>query len=388
VRVEDLQRDLRAAVDGEVRFDAGPATEEEEAPAVSGLAPLVLALIFVASAAVIWGAGIALSDTTDVLSERWHLGSALGGLILLAVATNLPEIAITASAAVSGDVSVAVGNILGGIAIQTVVLVVLDAAGVPPRKPLTYLSASLVLVLEGALVVAVLLVVVMGTQLPRDLVVARLTPAGVLIAALWVVGLLLIQRAGRGLPWQDAAGDAPDTQEMPRGQSRAEKDRRQREQGHGTLRVALVFVVAALATLAAGITLERSGEAFFGRLGLSGVVFGATVLAAATSLPELSTGLTSSRMGDYQLAFGDIFGGNAFLPVLFLLATLLSGKAVLPDASAADLYLTALGALLTVVYIVGLVFRPSRQYLRMGPDSLAVLVLYLVGVAGLFAVTR
>jgi cation:H+ antiporter len=350
---------------------------------VSGLSSWLLLVIFVVCGAVIWGAGTALSDTTDVLSERWHLGSALGGLILLAVATNLPEVAITVSAALSGDVSVAVGNILGGIAIQTVVLVVLDAVGVRPRKPLTYLAASLVLVLEGALVIAVLLVAVMGTQLPKSLIVARLAPAGVLIAVIWVVGLLLVQRAGRGLPWQDESGDAPDTQEQPRGHSKQMKNERSRKQGHTTTREALVFAAAAAATLVAGVVLERSGEAFFGRIGLSGVVFGATVLAAATSLPEVSTGLTSTRMGDYQLAFGDIFGGNAFLPVLFLLATLISGKAVLPQANAADLYLTALGALLTVVYLYGLVFRPRRQILRMGADSITVLIVYAVAIVGL-----
>ena len=116
---------------------------------------------------------------------------------------------------------------------------------------------------------------------------------------------------------------------------------------------------------------------------MSGVVFGATVLAAATSLPELSTGLASTRLGDYKLAMSDIFGGNAFLPVLFLLATVLSGSAVLPLAHHSDIYLTALAGLLTVVYMVGLVFRPQRQWLRMGLDSIVVLVLYILGIAGL-----
>ena len=82
-----------------------------------GLAPLVL--IFLAAAATVSFAGILLSSSTDALDVRLGLGEALGGAILLAVATNLPEIAITASAALAHDLGIAIGNILGGIAILT-----------------------------------------------------------------------------------------------------------------------------------------------------------------------------------------------------------------------------------------------------------------------------
>jgi cation:H+ antiporter len=342
----------------------------------------LLLAIFLGSAVVIWVAGVRLSDTTDVLAERLHLGSALGGLVLLAVATNLPEVAITVSAALSHQLDVAVGNILGGIAVQTVVLAALDAVGVRQRKPLTYQAASLVLVLEGALVVAILLIVIAGTQLPATLLHARLTPDVVLIAVVWVVGLLLINRSSSTLPWADS-GDAPDSQPERRGTRRTQKESAATHRGVSTARAAVVFTASAVATLVTGVTIERSGEEFFARLGLSGVLFGSTVLAVATSLPELSTGITSARMGDVQLAIGDIFGGNAFLPVLFLPASLLAGSAVLPAAGASDIYLTALGAVLTIVYMAGLIFRPRVQYLRMGIDSVVVLVLYALGVAGL-----
>lgn len=107
--------------------------------------------------------------------------------------------------------------------------------------------------------------------------------------------------------------------------------------------------------------LERAGEAIAKQVGMSGVLFGATVLAASTWLPKLSTGLASMSLQDYQLALSDIFGGNAFLPVLFLLASLLSGEAVLPQAQKADIYLTGLGMFLTLVYITRLIFRPQKQ---------------------------
>ena len=346
----------------------------------------VLVLIFVVAAAAIWVAGINLSNQTDVLATRLGLGAALGGLILLALATNLPEIAITTSAALSGNVGVAVGNILGGIAIQTVVLVALDRFGVRGR-PLMYRAASLVLLLEGALVVAVLAVVIAGSQLPSDVIAGRVTPEGLLIAVLWVVGLLLIQRAGKGLPWHES-GEAPDNQEHPRGHSREKTEKRASAKGVSTAKAATIFGVSALATLVAGVVLERSGDAIAGKIGLSGVLFGATVLAAATSLPELSTGLQSVRNGDYQLAVSDIFGGNAFLPVLFLLATVVSGKAVLPNAHNTDLYLAALAGVLTLIYMAGLLFRPSKDHAGMGIDSIAVVAVYVVGIAGLIALPR
>jgi cation:H+ antiporter len=155
-----------------------------------------------------------------------------------------------------------------------------------------------------------------------------------------------------------------------------------------TAKCAIIFAVAALLTLVAGVVLEESGDAVAGHIGLTGVLFGATVLAAATSLPELSTGLTSVKNSDYQLAVSDIFGGNAFLPVLFLVASLISGKAVLPQAQDTDMYLTALAALLTLTYMAGLLFPPGRRIARMGVDSLVVLVLYVIGVVGLVAIAQ
>ncbi|MEU9443523.1 hypothetical protein AB0D42_21955 [Streptomyces sp. NPDC048304] len=57
---------------------------------------------------------------------------------------------------------------------------------------------------------------------------------------------------------------------------------------------------------------------------------------------------TSTKLGDYQLAMSDIFGGNAFLPVLFLPATVISGKPVLPAAHDTDIYLIGIAGLATI----------------------------------------
>jgi cation:H+ antiporter len=299
--------------------------------------------------------------------------------IILAIATNLPEIAIVVSTSLTQHIGIAIGNILGGIAIQTVVLVILDGFGLRRKGALTYEAASLQIVLEGVLVMSVLVISIMGTQLPQSIIFARLAPGDVLIAVLWLIGLWLINKARKDLPWQEK-GRAPDT-------SRPTQSSEQKKRGKwSTARVLIVFAIAAVVTLFAGVILEESGNAIADHIGLSGVLFGSTVLAAATALPEVSTGLAAVKIGDYNLAVSDIFGGNAFLPVLFLLITLLSGQSVLPQAKNTDIYLASLGVLLTAVYIYGLIFRPKRQFLDLGIDSIVVLVLYIVGIVGLFTI--
>ena len=81
----------------------------------------------------------------------------------------------------------------------------------------------------------------------------------------------------------------------------------------------------------------------------------------------------------------DIYGGNAVQLTFFLLADLLAGDPVLPQASDESLWLGALGAIVTGIFVYGLLMRPPRKIVGLGPDSLVVLLTYIAGVLFLTA---
>ena len=353
---------------------------------IESLSLPILLFIFGVCAVVIWFAGIKLSETADILSIHFGLGEALGGLILLAIVTNLPEIAITVSAALQNNLDLAIGNILGGIAIQTVVLVVFDVFGLGKKDPLTYRAASLVLVLEGLMVITVLTLVVVGNLMKPSNIYLGVSPIDLLIVLVWLLGIYMMGKARTDLPWHKL-GTLPNSQKEERGHSKKKKHDSAIKKGVRIQTVIFIFAGCSLLTLVAGVGLEVSGDAIAKQIGMTGVLFGATILAAATALPEVSTGLASMKLKDYQMAMSDIFGGNAFLPVLFMVATVISGKSVLPLAHKTDIYLTGLGILLTIVYICGLMFRPRKQLFWMGVDSFLVMIVYLIGLLGLFVIS-
>ena len=333
--------------------------------------PLVLVL-FVAAAAVIWWAGSLLASATDAIDAHFGWGEGVGGAIFLAVATNLPEVAIIVGGALTNNLSLAVGNILGGVAIQTVVLVLLDGPGLRNRLPLSSLVPTLTIALQGLVLIAILMLCIAGALSPRSLMVARMTPAEIAIVIAWVAGLWLTMHNQDRDAWRSAR------------EAIAEESPVVAPQRRPLPQVIAIFALGAVATLVAGLVLGLTGEVAADRFHITGVVFGATVLAATTALPEVTTGLYAVKAGRYELAMSDVIAGNAFLPVLFILGSLLSGRPLLPDAQGPDLYLTALGALLTAVYCIGVILRSERMVLGAGIDSLLVLGLYAVGIGGLF----
>jgi cation:H+ antiporter len=77
------------------------------------------------------------------------LGQAFTGMLLLAGATSLPEVATTITAiAFLNNPTLAVHNLLGGVAMQTAILVVADRAK-GERGALTFFSPRFVLLIGG-----------------------------------------------------------------------------------------------------------------------------------------------------------------------------------------------------------------------------------------------
>ena len=329
---------------------------------MGGLSTPLLAVVFIVAAAATWLAGTFLSKSTDSLDARFGLGEELGGLILLAITGTLPEIAITASAALSGHLDLAVGNLIGGVAIQTLVLVILDfAAG--PRRPLSFMVGSLVPVIEALMVVVVLATALAGAALPSSTNLFGASPTSYAVVVFWVGGVWIVNQVRMRPAW---TGDAPE----------ATPGRRHRREPHpkaehpyssaSTLMVMGIFLAGALVTLIAGVALQQSGSLLANRMGIQGAIFGATFLALATALPEISSGIAAVRLGDIQLAVGDILGGNSFQITLFLLADLLAGTPVIVAAHHSDAWLARLGLLMSRSAAAAIIARPNKTSLWLG----------------------
>lgn len=324
-------------------------------------------IIFIVSIILLWLFSNKLSDVVNFIDDKFNLGSSFGGTIILSIVTNLPEIAITVNGAIKGDVDLAVGNILGGIVIQSLLLVLFDFASRKESKPLSTLVSNKASILQGLFLVIILTVVILGRQLSESALFFRSTAPELFIAFSWIVSILLLRKLQEGK--QESTNQTNTVTSKTYSKTSA-----------------IIWLIAiSIIVLIFGVLLEVTSDAIATHYNINGVIFGATILALVTSLPEISGGLAFVKEKTYQPIISDIFGGNAFLPVLFLVATLITNNAILPKAHNMDIYLTTVAIIITIVYVMGMILKIPTRKKGLGVDSWIVLFIYIISVIGMIS---
>lgn len=147
----------------------------------------------------------------------------------------------------------------------------------------------------------------------------------------------------------------------------------------------LPFLATAGLVVLAGTVLARAGDVIAARTKLSGVWVGSVFLAVATSLPELTTDVAAVRMGALDLAAGDLFGSSlANMLILAILNLVPGGLELFRKAALEHALYAALAIVLTAVAAITVLVRPAATLLGMGPGTLSIAAIYLVGSRALY----
>ena len=108
-------------------------------------------------------------------------------------------------------------------------------------------------------------------------------------------------------------------------------------------------------------------------------------MAITTSLPELVTAVAAVKLGAFDLAVGNLFGSNAFNMAAFLFADLAYRDGGLLGSVSSAHALTALWSIVMMnIGLMGIIYRAEKRFLLIEPDSLLMIVSYVLGLWLLF----
>lgn len=267
------------------------------------------------------------------------------GFTLVAVGTDLPEIANSVAASVAGHGDINVGDSIGSAAAQAALVLGLVPWLVRPMR----IDRRNVAVLGGAATVVLLL----GVALMADGRLARAD--GILLLGGWALAIWTVTRWAR----------RPAQPELPL------PDRRPGV--HALLAVLWLLAVAGGATVAvAGIVRVATA------LAVPEYLVSFLGLALGTSLPELTVAITAVRRGQPDLALGDVLGASLADASLSVGA----GPIVAPTAVTAGLVVRGgLGTAALVAFVTLVLVARGRHTRTTG----AVMVAAYLGIIPLLA---
>ena len=280
--------------------------------------PAATAVIAISAAFLTLGADWTVESSVQI-AHRLRISPRLIGLTLVAIGTSAPEFAVSITAAVEEGSSIAISNVIGSNIFNLGFIL----GGVALVSPLG--TDGRVVWRDGAVLLLSALAVwlLFGIDLGVD------RSNGCL--------LLLGLAAYLGLLFSDARSQ------------RADEEREERSVGRTAIALKLVGGIV-LVVVSAELLVEAASSIAL-TLGLSEWVIGVTIVAAGTSLPELTTSLVAVLRGQHGLSLGNIIGSDIFnvLGVLGVTA-ILQPVPMGPEASGSIMALVAM-VLLTLIFM-------------------------------------
>ncbi|MEE1930201.1 cation transporter [Streptomyces sp. TRM 70351] len=321
--------------------------------------------LFAVAGAVMVVASVRLAGLGDVLADRTGQGEALFGAVFFGLVTSLSGIVMTAVSAAGDRPELAYSNAVGGIAAQTLAVVVADAAY--RRVNLEHAAASLPNILFGCLLIVLLGVALMAAFSP-DATLLGVHPASAVMVAVYWGGLRLISdrppSSWVAIRTEDTVPDEPDETDPAAGR---------RLSG-----LWVRFGAFAALVVVTGWTVARAAETLVDESGLSEGFVGAVLMGVVNALPETVTALAAVRRGALTLAIAAIIGGNCLDALNLVIGDIAYRGGSLHHAAGVDqLFLTAGALVMTTVLLGGLLIRQRRGWMRLGFDGILLVGVYI-----------
>lgn len=295
----------------------------------------------IAGLVALTGGAETLARGSSGVAMRLGVPPAVSALVVLTLATSAPGTAISLQAVLSDSGDIAVGHVIGRSIANILLILGLCALFAPQRvpRPVVYRQVP-AMIAAGALTFV----------LARNGSISQVE--GALLLVLLLPYMLLLIKAN--VPANTAPPHEPPPGEARRRAGRAIKP--------------LLLVCLGLGLLVLGSALLVQGAVNLARaLGLSELIVGLTVIAAATSLPQLATLLLASRRGEREVAAGILVGSCTLNLLLALGAGAVAspdGLSISPNALAFDLPVM-LGAFVAClpIYLSGYGISRSEGFL-------------------------